>query len=281
MAPEREMFPELLGDLDELTYEQLQHPIEEMATGPANFGQLPEWTEWYHYLLPRLLKRRWQPILHHPVELLFTGFFSQHPSSASHWPYTDFRADALATLGQYIMAPQFWSQDQAVPRCFNKWQGPNGVCGWFQTEGLLSASLFFCAKYLEVERVKPWFMSVTAIPNKYWQAQLITWLVGAHPILTGEITQPAEFPEDLSFGVGWEWSHVLKGGYSGGHEAAIQNIPFLPAQNRAAILDVARDMSTSEFFAELLTDPDLEAVAAETAGLPDRFEQLYQGTPTG
>jgi hypothetical protein len=169
--------------------------------------------------------------------------------------------------------------DAAVPQCFNKWQGPTGICGWFRAEGLLSASLFFCAKYLDAERVGPWFQSVTAIPNKYWQAQLITWLVGAHPMLIGEIGQPAEIPGEWSFGIGWEWSHTLSGNYSGHHEAPIQSIPFLPAQNRAAIFDVAREMETDEFFEQLLTDPQLEAVAAETAGLPERFVQLYHGAP--
>jgi hypothetical protein len=281
MAPERQMYPELLSDLEALTDEQLERPLEEMAIGPSSFGQLPEWTEWYHYLLPRLLERRWRDVLHHPVEVLVTGFITQHPDSAGDWPYPEFNTDALATLGQYIMAPTFWSGDEAVPRCFNKWKGPNGICGWYEADGLLSASLFFCAKYLPADRIEPWFQSVAAIPNKYWQAQLITWLVGAHPILTGGICQPAQFPEEGSFGVGWEWSHALSGNYSGDHELPLQMIPFLPPENRAAMVDAAREMRTDEFFGELLTDPQLESVAAETAGLPERFLQLYQGTPIG
>lgn len=275
MSPVRQMYPELLGDLEDLTDEQLERPMTEMAIGPTSFGQLPEWTEWYHYLLPRLIERRWRTILNDPVELLLTGFVAQHPSSAGDWPYPQFVTDALATLGQYIMKPSFWPDREAVPQCFNKWQGRNGVCGWYRADGLLSASLFFCAKYLSADLVGPWFTSVAAIPNKYWQAQLITWLVGAHSMLTGQIAQPSEFPEDGTFGVGWEWSHSLAGNYCGDHQSQIETIPFLPATNRAAILDVARKMDTNEFFHDLLTDPHLTAVAAETAGLREDFAQYY------
>ncbi len=281
MAPEREMYPELLGDLDGLNDDQLERPMEEMAIGPSSFGQLPEWTEWYHYLLPRLLQRRWRAVLHHPVEVLVTGFITQHPDLSGNWPYPDFRTDALTTLGQYIMAPVFWPPGEAVPRCVNKRRATSGVCGWNHADGLLSASLFFCAKYLDASQVRPWFRSVAAIPNKYWQAQLITWLVGAHPILTGQIEQPAQYPEVGSFGITWEWSHVLKGNYCGEHVPPIETVAFLLPENRAAIVEVAREMDTDEFFEELLTDPQLGSVAAETAGLPERFLQLYRGTPIG
>ena len=154
--------------------------------------------EWYHYLLPRLLKRHWKPLLSHPVELLVTGFVTQHPDSRGNLPYAHFRADALATLGQSIMSPDYWQVPYVeVPDFFNKWAGPTGVRGWDIVDGLLSGSLFFCTKYLPADAVAPWFKSVLAIPNIYWRAQLITWLVGAHPILTNQIGQPAQFPEDL------------------------------------------------------------------------------------
>lgn len=276
IAPEREMYPLLLGDLDALADEQFERPITEMAIGPTSFGELPEWTEWYHYLLPRLLQRTWRPILHHPVELLFTGFISQHPDSSGVMPYRDFCADALATLGQYIMSPPFWVEPEAAPQCFTKWCGPSGICGWYKTDGLMSASLFFCLKYLDADRVGPWFRSVAAIPNRYWQAQLLTWLVGAHPILTDEISQPATLPGEGLFGVGWEWSHVLSGNYSGDHAPPIQMVPFLSPENRDALLGVARELNTDEFFEDFLTDPQMEAVAAETSDLRDRFLGLYR-----
>jgi hypothetical protein len=280
MAAEREMYPELLGDLNSLTDDELEQPLCEIATGPPSFGQLEEWTEWYHYLLPRLLLRPWRAVIDHPVEVLVTGFMSQHPDSAGDWPYPRFLSDALATLGQYIMSPHLWPSDElAVPRCFNKWRGPTGISGWFEAEGLFSASLFFCMKYLRRELVASWFESVIAIPNKFWRAQIITWLTGAHAILSDEIGQPGDFPENGTYSVGWEWSHVLKGNYSGSFDPPIPSTPFLPAENRMTILEIARSMETAQFFEELLTDPELDDVSSETAELKERFEILYGSGP--
>ena len=277
MGEKRELYSELLGDLDPLTDEQLRRPLEEIASGNCSFGPLAEWIEWYHYLLPRLLVRNWGWHLFHPAELLVTGFIGQHPDSDGGLPYPAFRTDALATLGQFIMSPSFWLvSDSEVPRCLNKWKGPNGICGWYRVDGLMSASLFFCLKYLPAELVGPWFQSALSIPNKYWRAQLITWLVGAHPILTGEISQPAELREDARFDVGWEWSHSLDGHYTGNYESPIQLPTFIPAENRRTVLKIARTWETLELCAAFHTDPEMEAVAAETAGLQDYFQNLYR-----
>ena len=280
MGEVRELYPELLGELDHLTDEQLHKPLEEIASGTSSFGPMDEWIEWYHYLLPRLLVRNWSWHLFQPAELLITGFVGQHPDSGGSLPYPTFRTDALATLGQYIMSPHFWSvKDSEVPKCFNKWKGPTGICGWYGADELMSASLFFCLKYLRVELVGPWFESTLSIRNKYWRAQLITWLTGAHPILTGVINHPAELAENAHFGVGWEWSHTLDGNYTGIYEPPIRLETFLPAENRHAVLEVARARETLELCEDVLTDPQLEAVTEETAGLLEYFLELY-GTDT-
>ena len=136
MGEEREMYPELLGDLDQLSDEQLTVPLVEIASGTSSFGPMDEWTEWYHYLLPRLLERQWPRHIYHPAELLVTGFIAQHPDSKGGSPYASFRSDALATLGQYIMSQHFWQVAATdVPKCFNKWKGPSGICGWYRVGG--------------------------------------------------------------------------------------------------------------------------------------------------
>lgn len=278
MAEERHMYPELLGSLDLLSDEQIVHPLEEIASGMSAFGPLEEWIEWYHYLLPRLLKRRWGPYIYHPVELLVTGLVAQHPNTHGRRPYAQFQNDVLETLGQYIMSPEFWQiADDEVPGCFDKWEGPNGNCGWDIAEGLLSASLFLCLKYLPSMLVGPWFHSVASISNIYWQAQLTVWLVGVHPILTNEIEQPAQLSEELHWSVGWNWSHVLAGDYTGKSEPSIKQIPFLPARNREAVMDIARQMAVGKF-AAVLANPRLDRVSFENAGLEERFMQLYRKT---
>ena len=276
MGEVRELYPELLGELDHLTDEQLHKPLVEIASGTSSFGPMDEWIEWYHYLLPRLLVRNWSWHLFQPAELLVTGFVGQHPDSGGRLPYPTFRTDALATLGQYIMSPHFWLvKDSEVPKCFNKWKGPTGICGWYRADESMSASLFFCLKYLRAELVGPWFQSTLSIRNKYWRAQLITWLTGAHPILTGVINHPAELPDNARFGVGWEWSHTLDGNYTGIYEPPIRLETFLPAENRHAVLEVARARETLELCEDVLTDPQLEAVTEETAGLLEYFLELY------
>lgn len=215
MAPEREMFPQLLGDVAALPDDAIMRPLEEITSGSSAFGLLAEWAEWYHYLLPRLIERRWARTNFQPAELLFSAFMNQHPDIDGTSPYPEFRVDALHTLGRYIMSPLFWPDGKLdAVKCLSKLTGPSGVAGWYRAGNLLSASLFFCAKYLAACDVEHWFRSAVGIPNRYLQVQIITWLTGAHPILTGEIEHPAEFPETWAIDVVWDWSHVVRGGRS-------------------------------------------------------------------
>lgn len=269
MAPEREMYPQLLGDIAALPDDAIMQPLEEIASGSSNFGLLAEWVEWFHYLLPQLIVRRWEPTYFQPAERLFTAFMNQHPDAEGTPPYPEFYVDALHTLGRYIMSPVFWPAGKLdAVNCLSKWTGPSGVAGWSRAGNLLSASLFFSAKYLAASDVESWFRSAVSIPDRYWQVQIITWLTGAHPILTGEMDQPADFPEFGPLDVGWDCSHAVKGSDAGS--------PFVPPENRKAIVKVARDMKVEEFFEDVWTDPTMSAIAAEAAGMPESFLQLYQ-----
>jgi len=277
MGDVRTMYPQLLGDLDALPDAVIARALEDIATGSSNFGPFEEWTQWYHYLLPRLVEREWVPSLSHPAELLFTAFMAQHPAPDGSLPYPAFRHDALATLGRYIMSPRFWpSGELDVANCLGKRTWPSGIMGWYKAGDLLSASLFFCIKYLGRSDIEPWFRSVLAIPNRYWQVQIMTWLVGAHSILTGEIHQPSDFPEGADFDVAWDWSHTLNGHYSGSYGPPIRLIPFLPAENCEVIVRIARSMEVEEFLEDVWTDPEMTAVATEATGMPERFIELYR-----
>jgi len=277
MSDKRRMYPQLLGDLGAVPDDDVADVLVEIASGSSNFGPLDEWIAWYHYLLPRLVVREWVPSYYQPAERLITAFMAQHPESDGVLPYREFRNDALRTLGRYIMSPRFWPDGELdVVNCLSKWTGPSGIAGWSSAGNLLSASLFFCIKYLARDDVEPWFRSVIAIPNRYWQVQVITWLVGAQSILSGEIQQPIDFPENARFDVEWDWSHTLNGHYSGNHEPPIRLIPFLPPENREAIVRLARGMDVEEFLEDFLTDPEMEMIACEVAGMPERFLELYR-----
>ena len=270
MAAERVMYPLLLGDLAALADDDILQPLEEIASGSGSFGLRDEWVEWYHYMLPRLLMQRWKPTYFQPVERLVSAFLNQHPDGKDMSVYSEFRVDALNTLGRYIMSPDFWpvgGQLDAV-NSLGKWTGPSGGEGGWSAGNLLSASLFFCAKYLAPSDVEGWFRSVLAIPNRYWRVQIIKWLTGAYPMLTGEIEQPAKFPETSPFDVAWDWSHAVNGRDSGG--------PFLSTENCEAIVKVVSNLEIEEFLEDVWTDPAMSAAVADLAGMPEHFLRLYR-----
>src|SRR3569833_1089844 len=102
------MYPTLRGDLDALPDDEIAQALEEIITGTTSFGPLVEWIEWYHFLLPRLILRNWEPTYYQPGESLITAFMAQHADPSGEVPYRGFQADALRTLGQFIMSPRFW-----------------------------------------------------------------------------------------------------------------------------------------------------------------------------
>lgn len=276
LSPVRKTYPELLGDLDSLTDEQIDRPLEEIAGAPSCFGQLDEWTAWYQYLLPRVIQRRWGSGLQHPMEIVITGFMSQHPENGDRFAYPQFRSDALQTLGQSIMSPDCWPGGTLhATKCLQKYRRVDGIFGWNESDGLLSGSLFLCLKYLTEEEVGPWFESVIAIPNPYWTAQIVIWLIGAHPILTGAIEQPSELPEQGPHCITWHWSHALDGHYTGNFDEPIRRVPFLSEANRDVLFNLVRSVDFTTFIEEWQTDPELGNLAAETAGSPERFLELY------
>ncbi len=197
-------------------------------------------------------------------------------------PYPEFLLDALATLGRYITSPEFWPAGELdAVSCLSKWTGPTGIAGWFDAGGLLSASLFFCIKYLPPSSVEPWFRSVIAVLDRYWQVQVLTWLIGAHPILANDIRQPSELPEITSTAVNWSWSHALTGDYRDVFEHPVASVPFLPEQNREIVLRIARCWEVEGFLEDFMTDPETQAVASELTGMPERFFKLYRATTNG
>lgn len=280
LAPERKMYPQLLDNLETVSDDDILDALQDTA-GTTCFGPHDEWTEWFHYLFPRLIEREWGLTLAHPIESIVTAFAAQYPEPEGATPYPLFRQDALQTVGQRIMAPDCWPGGLLhLHKCLNKSRSVNGAMGWYETEGPLSASLFFCLKYLRPEQISGWFRSVLNIPNPFWTAQIIVWLIGAYPLLTGNIEQPSQFPEEGPYRITWEWSHALNGNYSGSFEEPIERIPFIPAANRMALLAVIRPADFEDFLMEWQTHPDLEELRAETAGAPERFLELYGRSST-
>ena len=195
MGDVRKMYPELLGDLGEVSTYDLKKPLIEIASGTGSFGPTGEWNTWYHYLLGALLPRGHEAHVSYLLESLLTGFMAIYPNGVYREPYKGFHEDALLTLGRSIMDSECWNgSDIAIGKVLRRSNNnPNQVWVWWNASGDLSASLFFCMKYLPDVAVEPWLRSVLDIPSPHWRAQVMVWFVGAHELLNSAVRWPSEF----------------------------------------------------------------------------------------
>jgi hypothetical protein len=277
MGQKREMFTNLMGDLTAVPVADLFKALNEIASGTAAFGPLPEWSQWLHYLLGPLVPRDHETHIRPLVEALVTAFLTQYPTGAESEPYPGFRSDALDTLGRCLMDRMRWFEGKIiVGRMLHRGPWPSGSWFWFNASGDFSASMFFCLKYLRAEQVEAWIKSVLAMTCPHWRAQVIAWFVGAHRVLTGEIRQPSQFETIGEPSVDWDWSHCLNGHYSGDHGVRPQVEHFLPEQNRAhALAAVAAFMDEEKLLDWMLSIAQYDYLEDEIADLPYRFRALY------
>lgn len=278
MGTERRMFPELAGQLSALSCEELQRPLEEIGSGTSCFGPLPEWTDWYHYLLANLVPRAHETYVDSLLEGLLTAFFTLYPEDAIDEPYPGFKADALATLGRCLMNGHCWNGPElrvgAILQRSN--HNPNRVWGWSDASGDFSASLFFCLKYLPDELIAEWVESVLAIASPHWRAQVLVWLVGAHGLLQGNVAWPSEFVIGQVPSISWSWSHCLGADMVSLEEKGSSQKTFIRQAARERMLAVVRAYFTEDRFLEWLSSIDrVPEVRDELLHLPSDFEAMY------
>jgi hypothetical protein len=282
MGEERRMFSELLGDVNGISVFDLQTPLTEIASGFSCFGPLEEWSDWYHYLLAALLPRAHENFVNSLLELLVTDFMTIYPSGITHEPYNGFRNDVLLTLGRCMMNAECWNdQDIAVGRILHRSNNnPNRVWMWWDASGDLSASMFFCLKYLPSQRVGPWLESVLAITSAHWRAQVMAWAVGANDILNARIGWPSEFPETAYPAIAWEYSHCLRPEIT----TLERNDPapaqtLIPDESRVQALEVLCSHFDEDRYLEWLSSIAAVSYLEDELGqIPDDFQNLFVGT---
>ncbi|HVF45619.1 MAG TPA: hypothetical protein VM936_21515 [Pyrinomonadaceae bacterium] len=242
---------------------KLIHCLFEIASGTGSFGRMEDWEAWFRYMLPDLILRGHE---HHAFETLLeptvTAFMVLFPGPPDG-EYAGFREDALAALGACLMGPEMWENcDAAASEAgaqplgrFLKWEdeeGSVGLSGW--DAGLacqpMSASLFFCLKYLNEEEVEAWAESVFAIEDPYFRASLAVWLVGALDLLESGEARPRAITKS-SPRVEWHDSFLLESAYEGrdvnGAHYSVNDVrDFLPRANRAAFVRAVRRLLTTE-----------------------------------
>jgi hypothetical protein len=285
MGGDRRIYHELKGDLDTLDVQLLVEVLREISGGNTSFGSFQEWTEWFHYLLGRLLPRAHEEFVAPLLESLMTSFFAVYLDGIAEPPYKGFEVDVMDTLGQCMMEPQCWSgKDVMLPSLRRNSYGHPERC-WFDRDasGDLSASLFFCLKYLTHEQIGGWLQSVLDIDAPVWRVQVMTWLVGAHGMLSGEVRWPEEFKIGASPGIDWEWSHCLRPSLDIHHRSAsAMPVAFLPHANRSKALTYLHTYFTEDRFLNWLSGIDSDpALSQSLYDMPDTFEKLYVRSDMG
>jgi hypothetical protein len=279
MGEQRHMFCELLGDISKLSANELQEPLEEIASGTSCFGPRKEWNVWYHYLLGTLLPRGHEAYIEDILEYLITGFIALYPNGVHQAPYKEFQDDVLLTLGLCMMDRHCWNgADIAIGKILHRSNNnPNQVWCWWDSSGDFSASMFFCLKYLPEPLVEGWLRSILAIPSPHWRAQLLVWMVGAHDILNNVIKWPSEFPEGVIPSVSWAWSHCLKSDLAISNEGGeLPMASLLPESSRLQALNVFHSYFSEELYLEwLLCISEVPYLEEELAEIPNIFENLY------
>lgn len=279
MSEKRRLFHELEGNLADVPMPDLKDAFFEIASGMGSFGPRPEWSSWYHYLLGQLIPRGHDCYLSSLLESLVTGFIAVYPNGVHSAPYRQFLDDSLVTLGQCMMEPHCWTGTNIIVGEIlqRSNDNPNQVWVWWDASGDLSASMYFCLKYLPGPLVPGWLHSVLNIPSPHWRAQVMAWLVGSHDLLTGKRNWPFEFLLKDRPRVDWESSHCLSLGLAAaGPDFDPEQRSMLPDASRLQTLQVVRSHFTDDVFLDWLSSiSSVPYLEAELAEIPSTFEGLY------
>lgn len=286
LSEERYLYTELLETpLSEKSADELINVLWEITSGTGSFGRMEEWDEWFKYLLPDLALRGHEAHIYYTLaEATVSAFMVIFPSRLGE-VYEGFREDALATLGACLMSPELWdgceggAEEATYPAAnFLAWErdGEPELARWHagRAPKLISASLFFCLKYLNEEEVGPWFESVVAIEDPYFRASLAVWLLGALDLLESEEARPRAI-EKSNPEVAWHNSFLVESAYEPRRtpdyvrEATNNLRDFLPRANREALVRAVRRVVTPEV---------LIAWAEEFSEDPLLYQNLYNVT---
>lgn len=215
-AENRLMYTELEGDIGTISTHRIQEILGDMANGVSSFGCREEWKMWFSYILPRIIPRCDERFVSWLLEVVCTAFLQIDLGVKNGAEKDTYHEHVLSTLGQTLMASNRWQEGNIVLgkvlHPSNK--NPAKIWGWTNVSGDLAASLIVCLRLIKNRDIQEWVDSIFAIKCPYWRAQLLTWYVGARPLLSGEIHFPSQFDEWTSK-IDWSWSHVIKGNQGG------------------------------------------------------------------
>lgn len=240
MGEDRRIFTELNSDVSDLPVDLLQQILNEIGAGIASFGFLDKWREWFEYLLPELILRGHERYVSWLHEDICSAFLQIDLDDESRHSSEQHRDDVLHTLGKSIMQAERWHNGSVVlgKTLHPANDYPSGKWGWANVSGDLAASMFLCLRLMKAEDVEEWVQSIFAIGCPYWRAQVLTWLVGAKPLLEGKVLFPSQF-DGWTPQIDWSGSHYINGTHGADRVArsAISdaNIAEFKAASQAAL----------------------------------------------
>jgi hypothetical protein len=255
MGTERYLYTELSEKpLHEVSTDTLCECLWQIASGTSSFGHRDEWDEWLRFLLPDLILRGHETdifdfLLEHAITAFMVLFWDGVDNE-----YEGFRDDALDSLGLCVLKEGMWADcargvEGRPYAAFLLWRDEDGgseLIGWDagNTSGVLSASLFFCLKYLRAGEIPSWVESLAAIEDPCFRAALAVWLLGAYDILKEAPARPGRI-EKSNPRVTWHNSFLLES--SSERERPTNDWRnFLPPENCAAFLRELRRTLTPE-----------------------------------
>jgi hypothetical protein len=219
MSEKRKMFAELMTTpVSELPINYLQKCLWEIASGIGSFGDIDHWGDWFRYLLPDLIARTHEQWINRLLEDTITAFMAVFSKGLAN-VYHEFQQDILETLGRSLMKPELWMPSPVTPNdrlrslprfLLEESDGKLFVdCyGFTKTPTDLSASLFFCLKYLPTGDITSWVESILRIEHSQWRVSLLVWFLGIKQVLRRKPLTP-EAIERARPEISWWNSHLL------------------------------------------------------------------------
>lgn len=255
LGAERERFTRLADEpLAEIDADYLLTCLFEITSGTSSFGRREEWERWFRFLLPDLILRAHERhaftfLLEETVNAFMVIFWD-----GLEGEYAGFTDDALQTLGRCLMKGEFWEgcggEAGGPPLArFLRWEegeGANRPAPWDagDASAALSASLFFCLKYLPAGEVAAWAESVASVEDPYFRGALVVWLLGSLDLLSEESPRAARI-EKTNPRVRWHSSFLL-GSSSENEHPTNERLRFLPRENCEAFVRAVRRRVTPE-----------------------------------
>jgi len=267
MGKVRKQYGDLHGNLAELETDYLQQALEEITSGTTCFGARAEWTDWFHYLAPRLVGRSSDCEVDYLYEYLVTAFMALYPD------------ETVIGNREHVLALDIFTCLALAPTDASRWRAgvpdlrrtmydcqytPTGHNLWIEVSGDIAAAACLCFKYLDVDGLEPWIDSALKIDEPHFRSQFLLWCVVAEPLISGRVRHLSTFRVDAypPEGPGWAWSHALSGATDG---ASAVNHHF-------DYVDADRLPAKRAVMARALGQVDMEKLLADLAPYPYLLE---------